>query len=165
MCEGGNDNIKEVWRYLKGYQDCLAYIENLKADIADMQAELALSPVAKTATLSASGGCGGGERQSIEETAYFKREAMEKRIHEMTQELHRLERIANRVTRTVNSLNDADKNLVKRRVFYNDSWTLIALDLKTSESSCKRRLDKIIEILANRMFGPADFPQQTSFQF
>lgn len=165
MCEGQNDNIKAVWRYLKGYQDALAYIQNLRADIADMEKEMALLAAPKTPTLSATGGCGGGERQSVEEAAYFKRESMEQRLMKMKQELHQLQRDTDRITRSVDSLGDDDKSLIKRRIFCNDSWTLIASDLQTSESSCKRRLDKIIEVLANRMFGPADFPQQMHFSF
>lgn len=161
MCEGQNDNIKMVWKYLKGYQDALAYMENLRADIADIEKELATVAGPKSPTLSLSGGCGGGEKQSVEEAAYFKRERMEKHLLEMKQELHQLQRDTERIARTVNNLGDDDKMLIKRRIWYNDSWTLIASDLQTSESTCRRRLKAVIKLLSNRLFRPDDFPTQT----
>lgn len=161
MCEGQNENIRMVWKYLKGYQDALAYIRSRKAYIADIEKELAEEAAPKSPTLSLAGGCGGGEKQSVEEAAYFKRERMEAELVEMKQELRQLQRDTERITQALETLGDDDRTLIKMRIWHNDSWILIASDLQISPSTARRRLHEVIQILANRIFGPADFPVPT----
>lgn len=160
-----NDYTVVVRQYLTRYKRFTTYVENVKADIADYEKQLAMTAAPKVPVLSPSGGGGGGENISQEEREYMKKEEIEAKIQRLKKDIAKIEPVLNRLSRSLDALNDTDRDIVTRRMIYNESWRMIASDNTVSEGYCRRRLPKIIETLASMMFGPKAMPVQTELVF
>jgi len=82
-----NDYTVLVKEYLNRYNEFKQYVANVEAEIEDYKEMLKLSAVPKVPSLSPAGGCGGGDRTSPQERAYFKQEDLEKRLEDSYQDL------------------------------------------------------------------------------
>lgn len=160
-----NDYTVVVRQYLIRYNRFKTYVENVKADIADYEQQLAMTAAPKVPVLSPSGGGGCGEGISQEEREYMKKEEIEAKIQRLKKDIAKIEPVLNRLSRSLDALNDTDRDIVTRRMIYNESWRMIASDNAVSEGYCRRRLPKIIETLASMMFGPKAMPVQTELVF
>ena len=160
-----NDYTVVVRQYLARYSRFKTYVENVKADIADYEQQLAMTAAPKVPVLSPSGGGGCGENISQEEREYMKKEEIAAKIQRLKKDIAKIEPVLNRLSRSLDALNDTDRDIVTRRMIYNESWRMIASDNAVSEGYCRRRLPKIIETLASMMFGPKAMPVQTELVF
>ena len=160
-----NDYTVVVRQYLARYNRFKTYVENVKADIADYEQQLAMTAAPKVPVLSPSGGGGGGENISQEEREYMKKEEIAAKIQRLKKDIAKIDPVLNRLSRSLEALNDTDRDIVTRRMIYNESWRMIASDNAVSEGYCRRRLPKIIETLASMMFGPKAMPVQTELVF
>ncbi len=160
-----NDYMVVVRQYLARYNRFQTYVENVKADIADYEQQLAMTAAPKVPVLSPSGGGGCGENISQEEREFMKKEEIEAKIQRLRKDIAKIEPVLNRLSRSLEALNDTDRDIVTRRMIYNESWRMIASDNAVSEGYCRRRLPKIIETLASMMFGPKAMPVQTELVF
>lgn len=160
-----NDYTVVVRQYLIRYNRFKTYVENVKADIADYEQQLAMTAAPKVPVLSPSGGGGCGENISQEEREFMKKEEIEAKIQRLRKDIAKIEPVLNRLSRSLEALNDTDRDIVTRRMIYNESWRMIASDNAVSEGYCRRRLPKIIETLASMMFGPKAMPVQTELVF
>lgn len=159
-----NDYVNTVKQYLIRYREFSTYISNIYADIEDYEAKLTLDATPKVPVLSSTPG-GSDDSDSQQERIYFEKESIPDKIAQLRDELQQIEPMMNRLNRSLEALVDNDRAIVVRRLADNDSWLLIASDLHTSESYCRRRMGKVLEILAGMMFGPGAIPVQTQFVF
>lgn len=147
--------IEKVRKYLKQYNAMTAYVANVQGDIEDCRAQLSLLASPRVASLSPAGvPGGGGEPVSQEEREYLKKEELDAKIQHFTQDIAGIEPALNRLSRSIEALNDTDREIVTRRMIHNESWRIIASDNAVSEGYCRRRLPKILDTLAVMMFGP-----------
>ena len=147
--------VDRVRKYLKQYNAMTAYVANVQEEIEDCRARLSLLAVPRVASLSPAGVPGGhGETISQEEREYAKKEELEEKIQRLTQDIADIEPNLKRLIRSLDALNDTDRDIVTRRMIYNESWRIIASDNAVSEGYCRRRAPKIIDVLAVMMFGP-----------
>ena len=160
-----NDYTVVVRQYLTRYKRFTTYVENVKADIADYEQQLAMTAAPKVPVLSPSGGGGRGQNISQEEREFMKKEEIEAQIQRLRQDIAKIEPVLNRLRRSLDALSDTDRDIVTRRMIHNESWRIIASDNAVSEGYCRRRLPKIMEILAGMMFGPKAMPIQTELVF
>lgn len=161
MCQ--QDCILKTKKALRNYKDLKDYIANAHAMIADLTQRLAVLPAPKISKLSFSGGSGDGT--SPQERAYMQREAMIEKIKMLTLEINRVEPMIARIDDALGRLEDVDKIIITRRLVNRESWILISSDLNASESYCRKRLPKIIESLAIKLFGTSAVPEQQKFNF
>lgn len=162
MCQ--QDCIFKTKKALQSYKDLKDYVANAHAMINDLTQRLAVLPAPKVPKLSFSGG-GSGDGTSPQERAYMQREAMIEKIKMLTLEINRVEPMIARIDDALDRLEDADKIIITRRLVYNESWLLISSDLNASESYCRKRLPKIVESLAIKLFGTSAVPEQEKFNF
>lgn len=160
-----NDYTVVVRQYLARYSRFKTYVENVKADIADYEQQLAMTAAPKVPVLSPSGGGGCGENISQEEREYMKKEEIAAKIQRLKKDIAKIEPVLNRLSRSLEALDETDRDIVTRRMIHNESWRMIASDNAVSEGFCRRRLPKIIETLASMMFGPKAMPVQTELVF
>lgn len=159
-----NDYVLAVKQYMARYREFSVYISNIYADIEDYETKLNLNAAPKVPSLSSAPG-GSSDNDSQQERLFFEKETMIERIEKLKGDLEAVEPMMKRLNRSLEALNDNDRAIVMRRLADNESWIIIAGDLHTSESYCRRRLRKILEILAGMMFGPEVIPVQTQFVF
>ena len=95
----------------------------------------------------------------------MQREAMIEKIKMLTLEINRVEPMIARIDDALDRLEDVDKIIITRRLVNNESWILISSDLNASESYCRKRLPKIVESLAIKLFGTSAMPEQEKFNF
>lgn len=157
-----NDYTVIVRNYLLRYKQFKKYVENVRADIDDYKKQLSVAAAPKVPVLFPSGS---GENISQEEREYMKKEELEVKIQRLQQDIAKIEPVLKRLSRSLEALNNIDRSIVVRRMIYNESWRIIASDNAVSEGFCRRRLPKIIEILASMMFGPKAMPIQTELVF
>ncbi len=159
-----NDYTVIVINYLRRYNQFKKYVENVRADIDDYKKQLSVTAAPKVTSLS---GSGENNRENIsqEEREYIKKEELEVKIQHLQQDIEKIEPVLKRLSRSLEALNNIDRNIVVRRMIYNESWRTIASDNVVSEGFCRRRLPKIIEMLASMMFGPKAIPVQTELVF
>lgn len=162
MCQ--QDCIFKTKKALRSYKDLKDYVANAHATITDLTQRLAVLPAPKVPKLSFSGG-GSGDGTSPQERAYMQREAMIEKIKMLTLEINRVEPMIARIDDALGRLEDVDKIIITRRLVYNESWLLISSDLNASESYCRKRLPKIVESLAIKLFGTSAVPEQEKFNF
>nr|DAI56059.1 MAG TPA: transcriptional activator [Caudoviricetes sp.] len=161
MCQ--QDCIFKTKKALRSYKDLKDYVANAHAMINDLTQRLAVLPAPKVPKLSFSGGSGDGT--SPQERAYMQREAMIEKIKMLTLEINRVEPMIARIDDALDRLEDVDKIIITRRLVNNESWILISSDLNASESYCRKRLPKIVESLAIKLFGTSAMPEQEKFNF
>ena len=159
-----NDYVVAVRQYLMRYTEFSTYIDNVKADIEDLEAKLPLNAAPKVPSLSPAPG-GGGDTASQQERVYFEKEAIPEKIAKLRGELAKIEPLMNRLNRSLEALTEGDRLLITERFIDNSSWILVASDLHTSIGYCRKRSGKVLEILAGMMFGPGSIPVQTHFVF
>lgn len=162
MCQ--QDCILKTKKALRNYKDLKDYVANAHAMIADLTQRLAVLPAPKVPKLSFSGG-GSGDGTSPQERAYMQRETMKEKIKMLTLEINRVEPMIRQIDDALERLEDTDKIIITRRLVNNESWILISSDLNASESYCRKRLPKIVESLAIKLFGTSAVPEQEKFNF
>ncbi|WP_427112421.1 RNA polymerase subunit sigma-70 [Megasphaera sueciensis] len=158
-----NDYVIVVRQYLIRYREFMQYIENIKADIEDLKAKLPLEAAPKIPSLSPAPG--GSDGTSQQERIFFEKEAISKKIEKLEEDLSQIEPTMNRLNRSLDALDEMERMVITMRLINNESWTRVADKINTSESSCHRKLRKIVERLAGMMFGPEVIPVQTRFVF
>ena len=159
-----NDYVIAVREYLRRYTEFTTYMDNLRADISDLESQLSLLPAPRVSSLSpAPGRC--GEEITPAEREYMKREAMQERLTTLQQELAELEPLINRLNRSLDALEYAEHEIILRRMIHGESWLIIAGDLNISESMCRRKGKYAVEKVAGMMFGPRAIPVQMHFTF
>lgn len=162
MCQ--HDYILKTKKALRSYKDLADYVANAHAMIDDLTQRLAVLPAPKIPRLSFSGG-GSGDGTSPQERTYMQRETMEEKIKMLTLEINRVEPILMQIDDALDRLDNVDKIIITRRLVNNESWILISSDLNASESYCRKRLPKIVESLAIKLFGTSAVPEQEKFNF
>lgn len=156
-----NKQAAAVKEYLTRYREITTYIDNIKADIADYEARLPLSAAPKVPSLSFAPG-GGGDTISQQERDYFSKEDMEKKIRMLQAELTQIEPVMNRLNRSLDALGETDRAIIWNRYVEAFSWHITARAAHCSEGYCRKRSEKVLEILAGMIFGPGDIPVQTN---
>ncbi|MCI1750908.1 MAG: RNA polymerase subunit sigma-70 [Megasphaera cerevisiae] len=154
-----NKQAAAVKEYLTRYREITTYIDNIKADIADYEARLPLSAAPKVPSLSFAPG-GSGDNISQQERDYFSKEEMEKKIRMLQAELTQIEPVMNRLNRSLEALDKTDHMIVWNKYVLKMSWNLTAGCTNCSEGYCRKRSEKVLEILAGMIFGPGDIPVQ-----
>lgn len=162
MCQ--QDYILKTKKALRSYKDMADYVANAHTMIDDLTQRLAVLPAPKIPKLSFSGG-GSGDGTSPQERAYMQREAMKEKIRMLTLEINRVEPVIMQIDDALDRLEDVDKIIITRRLVNNESWILISSDLNASESFCRKRLPKVLESLAIKLFGTSAVPEQGKFIF
>ena len=153
-----------VKKYLTRYREITTYIDNIKADIADYEARLPLSAAPKVPSLSFAPG-GSGDNISQQERDYFSKDEMEKKIRMLQAELTQIEPLMNRLNRSLDALGETDKAIIWSKYVEAFSWHITARAAHCSEGYCRKRSEKILEVLAGMIFGPGDIPVQMELMF
>jgi hypothetical protein len=156
--------IETVKKYLIQYREIMTYIDNVKADIEDYKSRLSLDAVPKVPTLSFTPS-GSGENTSQQEREYFGKEDMEKKIMMMQAELSTIEPFMNRLNRSLDALGETDRAIIWSKYVEAFSWHITARTAYCSEGYCRKRNEKILEVLAGMIFGPGDIPIQIDLVF
>lgn len=156
-------DVAAVKYYLRHYQENMTYIENVKADIANYKAMLPLDAAPKIPSLSFAPG-GSGSDLSQQEREYFKKEEIPNKIVALQTELAKKEPIINRLNRSLEALDKTDHMIVWNKYVLKMSWNLTAGCANCSEGYCRKRSEKVLEILAGMIFGPGDIPVQMKFE-
>jgi hypothetical protein len=159
-----NDYVVVIREYLIRYHEFKQHIQAVKAQIDDLRAKLPLNAAPKVPSLSPAPG-GSGKNTSQQERCYFGKEAMRKRIREMTADLWEIEPVMQQLDISIAALTPADRRIIVGRLINNDSWILIASDLHTSPTTCRRELGKALEHLAGIYWGPQVIPRKTHLMF
>lgn len=154
-----HEKIDAVKKYLIQYREITTYISNVKADIADCECRISLNAAPKVPSLSFSPG-GGGDNTSPQEREYFAKESMEKRIEAMKAEINRIEPYMNRLNRSLDALTTTDRAIILGKYVEGFSWASTAREAHCSEGYCRKRSEKVLDILASMIFGPGDIPVQ-----
>ncbi|MGE1063449.1 sigma-70 family RNA polymerase sigma factor [Megasphaera paucivorans] len=157
-------NVAVIKYYLQHYQEQMTYIENVKADIADYEAMLSLNAAPKIPSLSFAPG-GNGSDLSQQEQEYFKKEKIPNKIAALRTELAEKEPIMNRLNRSLEALTESDRMIICNKYIKEMSWKMTAACVNCSEGYCRKRSEKVLEILAEMVFGTEDIPVQTDFLF
>lgn len=163
-----NDYINAVKEYLRRYNEFCQYIDNVKADIADLQALKKQEAAAAVPTLSPTGGCSGGQSVSVEERAFFTQQEIEERIAKYQHELQQIEPLVKRLQRSLDSLgasSETDRRIIQARYIDDLSWERTAEYAHASYGYCRSRERKVLQTLTGMMFGPSSIPMQGTLLF
>ena len=161
-----NDYVVSIREYLRRYNEFAVYMANIQEEIKECKNQMQMDAVPKIPVLSLSGGCGGsGEPHSPQEQAYFQKEDLNARIHQLHTDLNRIEPLMKRLNRSLDALTASDRQIIQARFIDGQSWENTARCANCSIGFCRKRANKILEILAGMMFGPGAVPVQTSLVF
>jgi hypothetical protein len=159
-----NDYVQTVESYLRRYREFSTYVENVKADIADIEEQLKLSAAPKVPSLSFTPG-GSGENTSPQEKEYLRKEKLHEKESSYRADLAQIEPMLKRLNRSVEALTDTDRKIIWARYIDGLSWEMVAYSGHCSVGFCRKRCREVLEILACMMFGPGAIPVQTKFVF
>ncbi len=155
-----DERTRAVEQLLKKYTVIKTYINNLHAELEDYQALQQLSPAPAVQSLSHAPGSN-GKISSQEERQCITKEAMPERIAEIQAKLVELETLMKRLDKSLEALTDTDRRIIEARYINGYSWTMVARYSYSSEGYCRKRIGKVIEILADMMFGVRGIMMQT----
>ncbi|WP_427112983.1 RNA polymerase subunit sigma-70 [Megasphaera sueciensis] len=157
------ENIASVKYYLQHYQEITTYIANVKGDIVDYEAKLPLNAAPKVSSLSPAP-CGSNTNVSQEERIFIEKEAIPDKIAALRAELDEKEPIINRLNRSLEALTESDRMIVCNKYIKEMSWKMTAACVNCSEGYCRKRSEKVLEILDEMIFGPGDIPVQMNLK-
>lgn len=161
-----NDYVISIREYLRRYHEFTVYIANIQEEIKECESQIQMDAAPKVPTLSPSGGCGGnGEEHSPQEQAYFRKEELNARIIKLHTDLNHIEPLMKRLNRSLDALTASDRQIIQARFIDGQSWENTARCANCSVGFCRKRANKILEMLAGMMFGPGAVPVQTSLVF
>ena len=161
-----NDYVVSIREYLRRYNEFAVYMANIQEEIKECQSQMQMATSPKISVLSPSGGCGGsGELHSPQEQAYFQKEELNARIIKLHTDLNHIEPLMKRLNRSLDALTASDRQIIQARFIDGQSWENTARCANCSIGFCRKRANKILEILAGMMFGPGAIPVQTSLVF
>ena len=161
-----NDYVVSIREYLRRYNEFAVYMANIQEEIKECQSKMQMAAAPKIPVLSPSGGCGGsGELHSPQEQAYFQKEELCTRIHQLQIDLSHIEPLMKRLNRSLDALTASDRQIIQARFIDGQSWENTARCANCSIGFCRKRANKVLEILAGMMFGPGAIPVQTSLVF
>lgn len=159
-----NDYVTVVMQYLRRYNEFKTYIDNLHADIDDLQARLNEDVTPRTPSLSFAPGSS-GDMLSQQERVYMEKEMIPFKIEAMKNKLAEIEPMMKRLNRSIDSLPRDEQAIVREGLINNSSWKVVGGNIGLSEGGCRKKSKKILQTLASMMFGPVASPQQMSFVF
>lgn len=146
-----NDYVEAVKQYLQQYNDFKTYIENVKADIEDIKAQLRLEAAPKTTKFT---GMPGGGDSSQQEMSLQRAEFLNKELDRLNRELIRLEPLVKRIDRSLNRLDKNDEMLMNSKWICNCSWESTAEIVSASVGYCRNQNERVLKKLARMIFGP-----------
>ena len=161
-----NDYVVSIREYLRRYNEFAVYMANIQEEIKECQSKMQMAAVPKIPVLSPAGGCGGsGELHSPQEQAYFEKEELCARIHQLQTDLSHIEPLMKRLNRSLDALTASDRQIIQARFIDGQSWENTARCANCSIGFCRKRANKVLEILAGMMFGPGAIPVQSALVF
>ena len=161
-----NDYVVSIREYLRRYNEFAVYMANIQEEIKECQSKTQMAAVPKIPVLSPAGGCGGsGELHSPQEQAYFQKEELNARIIKLQTDLSHIEPLMKRLNRSLDALTASDRQIIQARFIDGQSWENTARCANCSIGFCRKRANKILEILAGMMFGPGAIPVQSALVF
>lgn len=157
-----NDYIDAVKEYLRRYREFSQYIANVKTDIEECQRMLELEAAPAASSMSPTGGCGGGEKESQQERIYARHEELQHKIDRYSAELDRLGPIMARLDRSLEAMgkiSETDRTILVDRFIDKTSWDSTARHVNSSVGFCRKRAGVALETLTVMMFGRNAIPQ------
>lgn len=161
-----NDYEQTIKSYLRRHTEFTVYLQNLQARMDELQYKLNLNAAPKTTRYTPdSGGGGGWDKPSPEEAALEQREEMRKNLQDLKREFDELAPLMQCLNRSIDALDETERDMVRRHGIMNESWKSIASDTYLEERSCRRRYRNGLRKLAGMMFGPHAAPEKETFVF
>lgn len=157
-----NDYINAVREYLYRYHEFSQYIANVKADMAECRAMLSQEATPASPSISPTGGCGGGEKESQQERIYARHEELQHKIDRYSAELDRLGPIMARLDRSLEAMgkiSETDRTILVDRFIDKTSWDSTARHVNSSVGFCRKRAGVALETPTVMMFGRNAIPQ------
>lgn len=142
-----------VKRYLKQYREYNVYIQNIKEEIEDTKELLLQDADPKVSRISNAPGSDGRNHSEPESVCMNKLENAPARIVKLQGDLQAIEPIIKRLSRSLDALEESDRQLMYNKWVEDYSWYVVARGQHWSIDRCRNRSDKVLGMLAVMMFG------------
>lgn len=157
-----NDYVNVTKQYLKNYNQFRTTIENLKQGIEETKQECV--PVAPIASYSDMPRGAASELNSVESNASANMMRMNT-IIAMERDIERIEKLLDKLTRSIDSLSAEDKRLIEDVFIKCKTWREVSESRYISEKWAREKTNAVVKDIARMMFGVYAVPQNESFCF